>query len=138
MEYENGIELRKRGIKKAFVEKPLNAEDHNIYIYYPTSLGGGHKKLFRKTNNLSSKFFQDESRIRTTGSYIYEEFLQTDGFDIKVYTVGSRYAHAEARKSPSLDGKVMVGEFLRGRGMEGGMRCVFRLSCRGRRRTWRG
>ena len=38
---------------------------------------------------------------------MYEEFLPTDGFDIKVYTVGGDYAHAEARKCPSLDGKVI-------------------------------
>lgn len=37
---------------------------------------------------------------------MYEQFLPTDGFDIKVYTVGADYAHAEARKAPSLDGKV--------------------------------
>ena len=108
IEYEDAIEIHKRILTKAFVEKPIYGEDHNINVYYPASLGGGHKKLFRKTDSLSSKFFPLQSRVRTDASYIYEDYLQTDGFDIKVYTVGNRYAHAEARKSPTLDGKVMV------------------------------
>lgn len=71
--------------------------------------GSGYNVLFRKTNNCSGQFIpaqSDLSILRKHGSYIYEEFLLTDGFDIKVYTVGEEYAHAEARKSPSLDGVV--------------------------------
>ena len=71
------------------------------------SQGGGSKRLFRKVNNRSSAFYPHENTIRRKGSYIYEEFLSTGGTDIKVYTCGPSYVHAEARKAPTLDGIVI-------------------------------
>ena len=106
IEFDDHIEYNGKKLYKPFVEKPINGDDHDIYIYYPPNLGGGHKRLFRKTKDLSSLYFPNMDEIRRDKKYLYEEFLQTDGFDIKVYTIGQDYAHAEARKSPSLDGKV--------------------------------
>ncbi|XP_064338898.1 inositol hexakisphosphate and diphosphoinositol-pentakisphosphate kinase 2 isoform X6 [Camelus dromedarius] len=105
IEGEDHVEVNGEVFQKPFVEKPVSAEDHNVYIYYPTSAGGGSQRLFRKIGSRSS-VYSPESSVRKTGSYIYEEFMPTDGTDVKVYTVGPDYAHAEARKSPALDGKV--------------------------------
>uniref|UniRef100_H0WY42 Inositol hexakisphosphate and diphosphoinositol-pentakisphosphate kinase n=1 Tax=Otolemur garnettii TaxID=30611 RepID=H0WY42_OTOGA len=105
IEGEDQVEVNGEVFQKPFVEKPVSAEDHNVYIYYPTSAGGGSQRLFRKIGSRSS-VYSPESSVRKTGSYIYEEFMPTDGTDVKVYTVGPDYAHAEARKSPALDGKV--------------------------------
>ncbi|CDQ70009.1 unnamed protein product [Oncorhynchus mykiss] len=124
VEGEDHVEVNGEVFQKPFVEKPVSAEDHNVYIYYPTSAGGGSQRLFRKVWGTGgpvhsinaflepheigsrSSVYSPESNVRKTGSYIYEEFMPTDGTDVKVYTVGPDYAHAEARKSPALDGKV--------------------------------
>ena len=62
--------------------------------------------MFRKIGNRSSEFYADINEVRRDGSYIYEEFVETQGTDVKMYTVGPEYGHAEARKSPTVDGKV--------------------------------
>uniref|UniRef100_A0ACD5WAJ7 Uncharacterized protein n=1 Tax=Avena sativa TaxID=4498 RepID=A0ACD5WAJ7_AVESA len=107
IEQEDFVEIHGKRFFKPFVEKPANGDDHRIMIYYPNSAGGGMKELFRKVGNRSSEFHPDVRRVRREGSYIYEEFMPTGGTDVKVYTVGSGYAHAEARKSPVVDGVVM-------------------------------
>ncbi|KAM7268712.1 hypothetical protein ACFE04_010878 [Oxalis oulophora] len=107
IEEEDFVEVHGNRFWKPFVEKPVHGDDHSIMIYYPSSAGSGMKELFRKVGNRSSEFHPDVRRVRREGSYIYEEFMPTGGTDVKVYTVGTEYAHAEARKSPVVDGVVM-------------------------------
>ncbi|XP_016569731.1 inositol hexakisphosphate and diphosphoinositol-pentakisphosphate kinase VIP2 isoform X2 [Capsicum annuum] len=107
VEEDDFVEVHGNRFWKPFVEKPVHGDDHRIMIYYPSSAGSGMKELFRKVGNRSSEFHPDVRRVRREGSYIYEEFMPTGGTDVKVYTVGPEYAHAEARKSPVVDGVVM-------------------------------
>jgi inositol-hexakisphosphate/diphosphoinositol-pentakisphosphate 1-kinase len=55
---------------------------------------------WRQVKDRSSEFYANVSEVRRQGSYIYEEFVETQGTDVKVYTVGLSYGHAEARKVP--------------------------------------
>ena len=103
IEHDDHIEVNGVVIHKPFVEKPVDADDHNIAIYYPTSAGGGCKKLFRKVGDRSSEFYSMINEVRRDGSYIYEEFVETQGTDVKMYTVGPDYGEQQSEVAKQED-----------------------------------
>ena len=55
-EYDDCIVIRGNVLKKPFIEKPINAEDHEIMIHYSNDspCGSGYSVLFRKTESACS------------------------------------------------------------------------------------
>ena len=105
---EEKVEANGMTVQKPFVEKPVSGEDHNINIYYSKKKGGGGRRLFRKIGNKSSEQDSELNLPRMDGgSYVYERYLDVENAeDIKAYTLGPHFVHAETRKSPAVDGVV--------------------------------
>lgn len=92
-------------VMKPFVEKPADADDHDVFIYYR---GGGARRLHRKIGNVSSEYLPGRTEIRDEdNSFVYERFhAPAMCADVKVYAAGRDYFYAEARKAPHIDGRV--------------------------------
>lgn len=58
-EYDDYLIINGERLDKPFLEKPVNAEDHEIIIYFSShsACGAGYNVLFRKTNDYCSYFF---------------------------------------------------------------------------------
>ena len=115
-DFDDYILINGQRMNKPLLEKPFDGDDHSISIYYPSSKApGGHnggvRHLFRKVQNVSSRFEPIAPPLRSLqpehayDSYVYEELL-ANGQDLKVYTLGPGRSHGEMRKSPVVDGIV--------------------------------
>lgn len=69
VEGEDHVEVNGEVFPKPFVEKPVCAEDHNVYIYYPTSAGGGSQRLFRKVADQRRKTSPSTFLINSVSQY---------------------------------------------------------------------
>ena len=67
MESDDVVEINGITFNKPFVEKPVSAEDHNIYIYYPSSAGGGSQRLFRKVGPGVTRLVAKSCKAREYG-----------------------------------------------------------------------
>ena len=96
-------------LHRPFIEKPANADDHNIWI---CERDGMVCKMFRKVANKSSERVLEgevtwRGSLDDSFSLVYEEFLPVDaGRILKCTQLDRNYAYAESRKSPFIDGIV--------------------------------
>ena len=76
IEKEDYILVNGKKNSEAIRRKPVDGEDHNIYVYYSSKTGGGSKRLFRKVNDRSSKFYADVNIYAQKAPIFMNPFFQ--------------------------------------------------------------
>ncbi|KAK1866932.1 hypothetical protein I4F81_009444 [Pyropia yezoensis] len=75
-----------RALRKPFVEKPLDADDHLCIVYHAGDGGASVIERKRVTH------LPDRRAIRPTGGYVYERYHRAvAGADVKVYAAGDDF-----------------------------------------------
>lgn len=96
-EHNDFIVINGQRINKPFVEKPVDRRDREIYVYFPKSTGGGRALAStRESGDMEYVCRFDQSmRVRREGSFIYQEYLQSDGVVVQAVCAGG-YAYGNA------------------------------------------
>lgn len=75
-EFNDSIEVNGMVFNKPFVEKPVSAEDHNVYLYFPSTVGAGSQQIFRKVSEFD-KNAQSDKRKPVSGLSNLDPFTNT-------------------------------------------------------------
>lgn len=97
IDHEDYILIDGQRLDKPFVEKPIRSVDRDIYVYYPRSAGGGRVRLGWQGWG-DAEFLGGRAYVRRNGSYVYECFIPSEGFELRLGVVGSSYVNAEAKQ----------------------------------------
>jgi len=96
-EHDDYIMIGGNRINKPFVEKPVDRRDREIYVYFPNDAGGGRALLSTRESGEVEYVcrFEPCGRVRKEGSFVYQEYLQSDGFVVQAVCAGGlSYGHA--------------------------------------------
>lgn len=89
-EHSDFILIGGQRINKPFIEKPVDRRDREIYVYFPKDAGGGRAIVSTQESGDVEYIcrFDNSSRVRREGSFVYQEYTQSDGLVVQAVCCG--------------------------------------------------